>query len=272
MTSHLRPKGSGVNVPFLIQSSCRTVTAHNHVGYAIDVGGGWIRASSSAHLGGSMRFGTLLLVGALALAAVGCSDTADTTGSDAKPSQSTSGPDAGTSSSRKSTPASSRAGPRAAHRSGTARAAAGVVPGAEGRAQRRQPARRQRVGVPDRTWLGHRAARGGGAADARRHHPLPRAPRPGHQGDAAGGAVLRTARTWGLIDIFQSRPYACGWFGCIVDRAGSPKPPGRGPVSGPARNCVLGGVRRPSRPPHGRLRGCGLSTVSASCRAGCARW
>lgn len=42
-----------------------------------------------------MRFGTLLLVGALALAAVGCSDTADTTGSDAKPSQSPSGRDAG---------------------------------------------------------------------------------------------------------------------------------------------------------------------------------
>ncbi|MCX5309761.1 hypothetical protein [Streptomyces sp. NBC_00154] len=34
-------------------------------------------------------------MGALALAAVGCSDTADTTGSDAKPSQSPSGPDAG---------------------------------------------------------------------------------------------------------------------------------------------------------------------------------
>lgn len=42
-----------------------------------------------------MRFGTLLLVGALALAAVGCSDRADTTGSDAKPSQSPSGSDAG---------------------------------------------------------------------------------------------------------------------------------------------------------------------------------
>lgn len=120
--------------------------------------------------------------------------------------------------------------------------------------------------------MGHREARGGGAADARRHHLLPRAPGPGHQGDAAGGAVLRTARTWELIDIFQSRPYACGWFGCIVDRAGTPKPPGRGPVSGPARSCVLGGVRRPSRPPHGRLRGCGPSAVSASCRAGCARW
>ncbi|MFE4955365.1 hypothetical protein ACFRCW_14910 [Streptomyces sp. NPDC056653] len=42
-----------------------------------------------------MRLGTLLLVGALALAAVGCSDTAETTDADAKPSQSASGPDAG---------------------------------------------------------------------------------------------------------------------------------------------------------------------------------